>query len=162
MEITADIAREFFSYEPLTGDIRWKKKTTKYSHIRLGSIAGAMDKEYRRIKFFGKSYATHRIAWLITYGQWPSDVIDHIDGNHSNNALSNLRDVSRGINTQNIRKPYSNNTSNLLGVFKHHKKWGAKVQTNKTSSYLGVFDTAELAHQAYLASKRQLHEGNTL
>lgn len=160
--LTAAKAKQLFSYNANTGEILWAEKTSKFSNSKIGMPAGCQDKGYLRIKIFDKSYASHRIAWLIHYGVWPSAGIDHIDGDHSNNAISNLRDVSQRINCENIRAPYSNNKSKFLGAYRHHKKWAAKVQVNGIGKYLGVFDSAELAHHAYLAAKRNLHEGNTL
>ncbi|EHB7575351.1 HNH endonuclease, partial [Escherichia coli] len=32
----------------------------------------------------------HRIAWLMVYNDWPTDVIDHINGDRSDNRIANL------------------------------------------------------------------------
>lgn len=71
-------------------------------------------------------------------------ICDHIDRNKSNNSLSNLRWVSRGENAVNS-KVRSDNTSGLKGVIKQGKRWKAVCQ----NKYLGVFETKELAYEAY-------------
>lgn len=61
------------------------------------------------------------------------DVVDHIDGNRSNNHVSNLRWVTFSQNSINSKVP-SNNTSNSKGVFFNTQKsrWVASwVEDNK-------------------------------
>lgn len=36
-------------------------------------------------------------------------------------------------------------------------RWIAQIQTNGARKYLGLHDTPELAHAAYLEAKRELH-----
>lgn len=57
----------------------------------------------------------HRIIWLLSYGEWPKGVIDHIDGNGFNNKLENLRDVTQSENMRNARMK-SSNKSGVTGV----------------------------------------------
>jgi hypothetical protein len=51
-----------------------------------------------------------------------------------------------------------------LGVFvdKKSNKYVSKLQTNGKQKWLGLFETPEEAHQAYLIAKRQTHEGCTI
>jgi hypothetical protein len=97
-------------------------------------------------------------------GEWPQGEVDHINGVPSDNRWSNLRDVGRTKNAQNIRKPKSNGQSGFLGV-SHRKDTGryqAFITVERKRKTLGCYATAEAAHAAYLEAKRQLHEGNTL
>lgn len=77
---------------------------------------------------------------MYVYGYFPDTLIDHIDGNPSNNKLENLRDASNIENCQN-KHLQKNNTSGYRGVsyVKSVDKWRAGVSGN----YLGVYDTAE-------------------
>lgn len=52
----------------------------------------------------GKKYRAHRIIWLLHYRKWPSEVIDHINGNTSDNRIVNLRDVSQAENIRAARR----------------------------------------------------------
>ena len=108
-----------------------------------------MQNGYRKIKFEGKQYLSHRVAWLLYHGRWPIGDIDHIDGNPSNNQILNLRDVSHSKNLQNRKSATSKNKTGFLGVVKRKNKFAAHIHRNGKQIYLGLFLTAELAHQAY-------------
>jgi hypothetical protein len=79
-----------------------------------------------------------------------------------NNAIANLRDVSPKVNKQNSRKAMIDSISGCLGVSQSKKRWKASIRVDGRSLYLGSFDTAELAHAAYVCAKRRLHEGCTI
>lgn len=155
--------RKSLEYNPETGEFRWKISAGR---ARAGSPAGTVDKSRGRlhIQFQGKLNLGHRLAWLLTYGKWPEKVIDHLDGNPLNNRISNLRDVSNSVNSQNQRKANSDNKTGLLGVSFHKRdgKFHAQIYANGKKKRLGYFPTAELAHAAYLAAKREIHAGCTI
>jgi len=160
--INQSYLKEILNYNPSTGLFTWK--TEKRYGIKLNKIAGCNSHGYIAIKVNGKKYAAHRLAWLYVYGKFPNNMIDHINGIRHDNRIENLRDVTSEINQQNQIKPRSKNSSNFLGVNfeKNLGKWKAQIQANKVKKYLGLFETPELAYEAYLIAKRELHEGCTL
>jgi hypothetical protein len=117
------------------------------------------------ISVLGKQYKAHHLAWLMTYGFWPK-LIDHKDGDRLNNAISNLREVTVGVNTQNMRRAMkTNKSSGMLGVSASRSKlnpWKAQIRIDGAITHLGSFPTKEAAHEAYVAAKRIHHEGCTL
>jgi len=123
---------------------------------------------YRCIKVLGRLQLAHRLAWLYVHGVWPDHEIDHLNGIRSDNRLGNLRDVSRTTNSENQRRATVGNTSTkLLGAtlddsVYRRKPFKAQIKVNGRSRHLGMFATAEEAHQAYVDAKRQLHEGCTI
>jgi len=161
--MSAELIRELFDYNPLTGVFVRKAALNCGRKSAIGKVAGFIDYTgYGYIKVARVRYSQHRLAWLYMHGEWPKNDIDHIDGNPSNNAISNLRDVTRQVNSQNHKKAYSTSDSQLLGVLKHFNKWRAQIRVSGKGVHIGLFDTAIQAHEAYLVAKRQLHEGNTL
>lgn len=162
--LTKEQLSEFMSYNPETGDLVWIKKPSKKTVV--GSVAGCVDRIGRLIVGFqGHLYYAHRLAWLLHYGKWPDHVIDHINGDRADNRISNLRDVSQSVNTQNQRKAHSKNkTSGLLGVSwdKARAKWIARVVLHGKVLFSKGFDSAEDAHQAYVNAKREFHAGCTI
>lgn len=90
------------SYDKKTGILRWRNPTCL--RLKSGDIAGSVNNAgYWRVNFQGKTYSAHRIAWLLTFGNWPTQEIDHINRNRLDNRIANLRDVSRSENARNRR-----------------------------------------------------------
>jgi hypothetical protein len=142
------LMRERLIYTPEDGKVLWSK------HPRWPSYAGreagnVMKNGYRKLKFCGRQFLVHRVAWLLTHGSWPVGDIDHIDGNPANNKLENLRDVPHNVNLQNRKSATTKNKTGFLGVAKRRDKYAAHIHRHGKQIYLGLFPTAELAHQAY-------------
>ena len=136
-------------YNPNDGKVLWAKHPRWPSYS--GREAGNIRKDgYRKLKFCGKQYLTHRVAWLLQYGTWPVGDIDHIDGNPLNNKSNNLRDVPHNVNLQNRKSATVKNKTGFLGVVKRRNKYAAHIHKNGKQTYLGLFETAEQAHQAYM------------
>ena len=155
--------RLLVTYNHVTGAIFWNGVGNNQTK---GRLAGSPDRHgYLQTRIDGKIYFNHRLAWLYVNGSFPVCVIDHMDGNHLNNGINNLRDVSRRTNQENQRiAPLSNKTTGLLGATLHKKtgKFMAKIQVNGKQIYLGLFATPEAAHAEYVSAKRKLHIGVTI
>lgn len=120
---------------------------------------------YRMLCVDGKQFLVHRLIWLYVHGCWPTDNIDHRDGDGCNNRLANLRDVPQVVNSQNLRKARSNNRSTgMLGAYKRNDtgRFTSRIGVDGKSLSLGCFDSAEEAQSAYIEAKRRLHEGCTI
>lgn len=105
--------------------------------------------KYRSINVPGGSILSHRLAWLLYYGDWPTGHVDHKDHDGTNNRIDNLRDVTHGENLKNARKSKANK-SGVTGVYwnKFAKKWHASIGDNGTVRYLGLFRNLEDAAKA--------------
>lgn len=84
--------------------------------------------------------------------------IDHIDGNGQNNDPANLRLATRSQNQHN-RGASKNNTSGFKGVYLEKKvnRWKSAICLNGKLRHIGLFDTKEEAHAAYVKAAEQLH-----
>lgn len=158
--VTPARLRELLDYEPLTGEFLWKicRNTTL-----IGKPAGIWSRGYRLISIDRCRTGAHRVALAMINDQWPKGEVDHIDGDPSNNRLSNLRDVEGRLNRQNVRRPRAHSITGILGVsMTHSGKFRATVRHNGKSHYSKSLPTIEEAQAFYLQLKRQLHEGCTL
>jgi len=145
------------AYDPDTGVFTWKSHKKRPDLI--GKRAGAKQSAgYWSIAIHNRKQLAHRLAWAYVTGGWPTQHIDHINGDKQDNRFCNLRQVSRFGNLQNIRKATKANKAGLLGVSAHQGKWRAQIMLNGKIIRKSGFDTPEAAHEAYLAMKRELHE----
>ncbi len=138
------------SYDPATGEFRWLE--ANHGEVKIGLLAGKTNKKgYRVIGIGGCAFYGHRLAWLYVTGKWPAALIDHKDGDPSNNAWSNLRAATSAQN--NANRVATPGKSGITGVVWHRAlgKWMARASLDNKTVYLGVFDTIELAAAARAA-----------
>jgi len=162
--LTAARAREVLSYDPETGALT--RRIRSANMVVVGEVAGCLGTNgYIMVSVNGKQYRAHRLAWLIQTGEWPPADIDHLNGIRTDNRWANLRAVSRSVNNENQRAAKATNKSaGLLGVsfIPRLGKFRALIRVGGKNKHIGMFLTAEAAHQAYVAEKRRLHSGCTL
>lgn len=154
-----DASREevaaLLDYDPVTGLFTHKVNGHKR---KAGDVTGRLDtKGYIRIRLLGYEFKAHRLAWLMIYGVWPKAEIDHINGCTNDNRIINLRDVSVAVNGQNRKAAMSNNKSGLLGVSTVRGGFLAQIGVNGSQLKLGIYATAEEAHDAYIGAKKCFH-----
>lgn len=151
---------KLFQYEPSTGNLI--NRVSRGTRTKAGAIAGSCTRADGNIQIgiSGKYYMAHRVVWEMVNGPIPSGaVIDHINGVRCDNRLSNLRLVTRQENQQRQL-----GVSGYVGVYPYKStgKYQARICVLNRGISLGIFDTAEQAHKAYLAAASKLgyHENH--
>ncbi len=144
--------KELLRYDPDTGAFVWLATNPPRRGVRVGHEAGALNPlGYRIIRVDGKQHHGHRLAWLYVHGAFPSQYLDHVDGNPSNNAIGNLREASNRENQQNQAKHRAGKlpgvTFNSVGL---RRPYQARMLVDGRSRSLGMYATPEEAHAAYL------------
>lgn len=144
--LTAELARSLWEYDSETGTLTWKTKTCR--KVCVGEVAGSVSLGYLCVKHKGIRYRAHRLAWLITTGEWPVNEIDHINGDRSDNRMVNLREASRQENNLN-RKCHREGKLRYATWIKLEGKWQARApRINGKREYLGLYSTMEAANAA--------------
>lgn len=158
--VTHEEILHLLDYDPETGIFVWKNPS-KYQPKQKGCVAGRIDSGgYRQIAIDNLRYNAARLAWFYVNGAWPSDLVDHINGNRDDNRIENLRECCHAENAKN-RKMRCDNGTGFKGVtqqdYKGKASFRATIQSNGEQIHLGMFDTAEEAHAAYAAASQRHH-----
>lgn len=139
IEVAVDELRFLLTYDPGTGIFK-HHPANKPARV-AGKPAGWINKQgYAYLCINGRSFRAHRVAWAIYYGSWPKGQIDHINGDRSDNSITNLRMVNNADNAKNqcLRV---NNTSGATGVTwsKQRNLWQAQIVRNGKLKSLGHY-----------------------
>ena len=135
--ITQDQVRELFNYR--NGKLYWK--ATVNNKTKKGNIVGTRTQQgYYQCCINYKIHLLHRVIFVYHYGYLPK-VIDHIDGNPSNNKIENLREATGSQNNYNS-KLNKRNLSGVKGVSwdGSREKWIASITVAKKQKNLGRYD----------------------
>lgn len=130
-------------YDPETG-MFWNRE--RRSNAMPNAVAGYWHQPsgYWLITIGWRKYKAHRLAWFYIYEEWPIEIIDHINGDRSDNRLENLREATFSENLINSEVRIDN-SSGYKGVYfeKRIKKWRAYINKNGRRHFLGHFDRVE-------------------
>lgn len=145
-----DELREVLYYEEGTGLLFWRCDIAP--RAKAGSRAFSCSKPTGHLwgRYRGVSYLAHRICWKLVRGTDP-DFIDHLDGDPTNNRISNLRDCSQADNLRNLALRPVNKTGHS-GVSLSRGKYRADITVGGKLHFLGRFDKIEDA----VAARRQM------
>ena len=159
--LSAAMVRRALDYDPKTGLLFWRRRDDVLPRVNkrlAGKPAGCRDGQYGYIsvRLYDRLYQAHRLIWVIVTGEWPKDILDHIDGNPANNAWTNLRQATRAENNRNKATTRKNR---LKGAHFDPRsgKWYCQIMLRKKNHVLGPFRTEEQAHQAYVEAAKRLH-----
>lgn len=149
--------KQLFTYDPDTGLFISK---TAQGNRAAGKVAGCKTRRgYIKLCVDRTAHLAHRLAWFYVTGDDPVHwIIDHANGDPSDNRFCNLRICTSAENNQNSSRQ-RNNLSGFKGVHFDAKRnqWRATIAANNVWKHLGRFSTAEEAHAAYCKAAAELH-----
>lgn len=121
-------------------NFKWYKRNDGYivRSVHIGWVEGRH--RYKRVYL-------HRVIMRAA----DNEVVDHINGDRSDNRHTNLRLVTQHVNMQSASvKLNANNTSGYRGVFWNKRvcKWQARAKVNGKQYLIGYFTTPEAANEA--------------
>lgn len=168
--MNVDYLNECFKWD-YDGNLTWKERPrshfksdgsykmfiTRFANKPAGGILKTTG--YHEIRVNGNSHRGHRILYMLYHNTIIPDglQVDHEDENKSNNTFKNLRLGTSAQNKCNISKR-KDNTTGYKGVYLDPThKFRAQISINSRYIYLGRFNTAEEAHDAYKAASMRYH-----
>ena len=162
MTISAiEYLRQRLDYNPETGVLTWKHydampKCWTARYAGKEAFTANSGNGYKIGRIDNVKHSAHRIAFAIYYGRWPSDFIDHINGDGTDNRIINLREATHSQNQHN-RKISKNNKSGYKGVSRNAYGWLAQIAVNGKNRRIGAYSTPELAAKAYADAAQRMH-----
>lgn len=105
----------------------------------------------------GKSILMHRQIMRV-FDSGRVRIVDHINGNPLDNRKVNLRVCTSAENSRNSKRKKASK-SGYKGVtwHKRDRKWEARICVNGKNTFIGNFDSAESAHEAYCKKAVEMH-----
>lgn len=102
-------------------------------------------------------FLEHRLAYLYMTGEWPIHQIDH-KGLRRDNSWNMIRPATHSQNKMNTPIQL-NNTTGYKGVtFDYRRrKYAANIKKDKRNIFLGYFEEASEAYEAYIIAAKELH-----
>ncbi len=146
----------YFAYDPNSpsGLIRIKSDSP---NAKLGVTGHLSAQGYYRVTHHGKSYAAHRIIYVLCFGPITiNDIVDHKDNNKLNNKKDNLRLVTNAENQHNSIT--NKNPFGIKGLSKHpaSNKWTGKISAYGQRYSFHSLDRAEV-EQWLITKRKELH-----
>lgn len=134
---------EKFSYCPDSGVVISNPTNSEGFSTTSGYIGHSMGR--------GKQLYAHRIAWIISEGSIPDDmVVDHVNGDRKDNRRSNLRLISSKENKRYRHKSKGKVQSKGVHFDTSRNKFVANgMKEDGTTLYLGRYETEKEAADAF-------------
>lgn len=122
-----------------------------------GKKAGGDDGSgYDSVNLLGHRLKVHRLVWLWHHGEWPTGMLDHVNGDRKDNRIENLREATMAENVRNRVK----RSGGLATGVSRDKSGGFKARIQRPNGqkiYLGTFQTEAEAAAAYVGAATVLH-----
>lgn len=155
---TVATLRQLLRYDEETGVLFWKARelldgstprgTATFNARRAGmpAFTSTNSEGYLSGGILGVSVSAHRVIIAMSLGEWPEKLVDHINGDRTDNRLCNLRLVTPVENARNARTKNPNKWGER-GISRNGQKWIVKVGGGR-DNYIGTFETKEDAAAA--------------
>jgi hypothetical protein len=150
---TLELVHDEFNYNPRTGIL------TYIMPRRLVVVGQKITSGTVKIPAGGQAFCVNRVIWYWMTGTDPGDLlVDHANGDHSDNRWHNLRLATHQQNQFN-KKGHGQFAKGV--VFKSDanraKPWAARIRIDGKKVPLGSYYTHDEAAEAYRKKAAELH-----
>lgn len=146
-------------YAPKRGVFHWVSPPKEHSQLlgeEAGCVAGSGNgKFYHVIKIDGTKFKRSRLAFLFMTGEFPEDLVDHINGDSLDDRWVNLRPASVLQNAWNHKARRKKSNTSMGVRLLPSGKYCARIGCNGVQHSLGSFETEVDAVAAYQAARRR-------
>lgn len=155
------VLKSLLLYAPRKGVFYWIIPPLGHAEL-MGEEAGTPTenrggKAYHNIQIDGVKYKRSRLAFLYMEGRWPSDMIDHINGDSLDDRWLNLRDATATQNAWN-HKGRSKDSDLPMGVrLNKSGRYSARICVRGEQIQIGTFNTIAEAETAYRQARRKYY-----
>jgi hypothetical protein len=148
---------DLWEYDPETGIFKWR---VWKAGMRRDRTTGHSDGRYIVLAKNRKKFYAHRVAFVAMLGRWPGQVVDHINGDCSDNKWVNLREATQGQNIRN-KDVKGDSLTGVKGVSRDKRdgRFYAYIDVNGKRTALGGFENADDARRVRREAEIALHEG---
>lgn len=151
-DVPASIVREVVVADPDAGAMTWLNRPRH--HFANDQVFKAWNVKYpgkpafnvetgggyRCGYIFNVKIKAHRAMWAYVHGEWPKGYVDHINGDPSDNRISNLREADL---YQSVINRSSGGVVPYFGVhLSSQGRFRAQVQSHGVVVWAGIFDDA--------------------
>ena len=148
--ITQERLRQLFTY----CDGALLNNVVRRNKANIGLPAGYKTKRgYTNIRIGSRIYKAHRLIFMHQHGFMPQ-VVDHIDGDTSNNRIENLRACSTSQNGMNRSGSYAK--TGHRNVYARGSKFQVHMKHEGQGHYIGTFDCIHEAATAAADARQKL------
>jgi hypothetical protein len=159
--VTIDQLQELLDYDPETGDLRWKPRAGQNAwnakHARTAAMNTKHSEGYLIGKITGRRVYAHRVAFAIHHGRWPAGLIDHINGDRTDNRADNLREVDLSENAKNRRAGLRQSGHAGIWWIEGAQRWRVVHRHNKRRYNIGSYATLDEAIEAMRETLTKVH-----
>jgi len=151
--LTQDFLHSIYEYRD--GDLYYRHSR---GTAKAGKKVGYQSKDKVTHVFIDrKSYLLHRLIFLMHYGYLPY-MVDHIDGDRSNNRIENLRAATHAENCWNAKSRKDSKTGVKNVKFDNAlQKYMVRVTVNKQRHFIGSYEDLELAELVAVMAREKYH-----
>ena len=125
--------QEVVAYDPESGIFTWK--VSRGRAVKGKPVASSNSDGYKKFSVDGCGLFAHRAAYALVHGAWPV-MVDHINGDRSDNRISNLREASCVQNNRNSAKK-SFGRSKFRGASFNHGYWNVLIRNQDGKQIYG-------------------------
>jgi len=157
MRITQDRLSTLFVYDHESGKLK-RIASVRGSRKTVGCVR---PDGYLTVCIDRKPYLYHRIVWLLVNGELPPNEIDHVNGDRSDNRISNLRLATPHQNRQNKQSVRTRTGKRGVTIDMRTGRFIARIGFFGKTLHIGVFDTIDEAATAARTARDSLFTHHT-